>query len=171
MNKIGSMMLALLCAGCASVSVRRLDKGDAGYDEGVRFYRPWPYLSITKEVGANNAKTLKAEIVMLPDADPSNEYVVQWSAGWFGTTNPNVTLSEGWNLTGFNSKVEAGTSALLTSLAGVATSIKDVRTTGEPELVPGLYRMQRKEIVPKSGTTGAVWAWVPMQPAIFVFKE
>ena len=157
--------LASLCAGCAGLTVKRAEDGD----EGVRFRRPKPYLVLTrgevepsdgqekkgggKEAPAVDASAkasggeptpvkLTAKIVMLPDPDPAQEYVIDWNNGWFGSVSPKFTLTDGWNLTGMDSSVEAGGSAALTSLAEVVGSIADFAAAPGTPTPPGIYPLE-----------------------------
>lgn len=158
------VLVALVFTSCANITVRQLTP-EKPYDEGVRFYRPWPYLSVSQEQDANKNPILKAQVIMLPDASPEGEYVVEWKSGWFGTVNPNFNLADGWNMTGFNSKVETNAAALVTSLGSFAGAIGLASTDGSKHeaIGPGLYRMERRQM-----TTGdkPTWAWVPSLPAV-----
>ncbi len=139
MKTLASALVALaLACGCSSVSVRKL-ASPQDYQEGVRFYRPAPYLAVTKEATKEGA-LYKSQILFLPD--PSQEYVVEWSAG-LGKITPNFTLAEGWNLTGFNSTIETGAAAAISSLADLAGAIAGLRemNAAPAAIQPGLYRM------------------------------
>jgi hypothetical protein len=169
MRALSVPILVLLTASCAEISVHKLKENGADYTEGVRFYRPWPYLSVTKELDANKNPMFKTQFLMLPDADPTNEYVVEWKSGWFGTVNPNFNLTDGWNLVAFNGKVESGTPAVISSVASLATAV-GFSEREEDKLVPGLYRMERTLLDP--GPHGEkVYGWKPAMPAIYTYQQ
>jgi len=142
--------LALLAVSCANFSVKRLKPGQAtldthgavtrsGPEEGVRFYRPWPYVLIRKEGKDGSMPSFSAQVLMLPD--PEQEYVITWKPG-FGSVKPSFQLTDGWNLTGVSSEVTAGTAPMLGSLASLITAAAaDFVVKDEADLKPGLYKM------------------------------
>lgn len=164
---VTALFVLAMVTGCASIKVSRIaDSKKKTYEEGVRFYRPWPYLSLTREK-KDSVESLKGQVLMLPNPDPSEEYVITWSTGLFGTVNPNFTLADGWNLTGFNSKVESGTTGFISSVADLAAGIKDIRGASGNPLKPGLYLL-----VPTERLVGgkSYSVWVPSEPAVFAYE-
>jgi hypothetical protein len=152
---------ALLCgiaglAGCANVFVRPIanehgSPGKTGSESwrGVRFYRPAPYLLLTREAlrvgGAESVPVDKATIVYLPDY--SKEFVIQWWPG-FGNVAPKFTLQDGWNLTSFDSRVESEGAAALSSLADLLSAQPFAGPATRPArdaAAPGLYPMVFEE--------------------------
>lgn len=149
--------LVALAASCASLTVKPAASHDT---PGVHFIRPWPYLAVTLEKSKEGIKTYKAQVVMLPDADPAAEYVIDWDPGWFGVVTPNFTLTDGWNLTGFTSKVESGSAAAMTALGSLVGAIAGLRASDEPG--PGLYKLARTKTEVKDPVTGNArdsWSW------------
>ena len=136
MKRIGAIMLLLVAAsGCARVEVRPVKDG---YTDGIRFYRPDLYLLVTED----GDKKTKGQIVALPDK--TQEYFVRTTAG-FGSVEANVTLTDGWNLTGLDSKADSKVSELITAAAALAPVFIASKTPGEPQkkaLSPGLYRIE-----------------------------
>ena len=143
--------------GCASVKVKRVPAHDANV-EGLRFYRPRPYLLVSDEpeqgttakgatakpaMGgiAGATSTLHFSIVWLPDL--SQEYVIQASAG-MGTVTFNPTLENGWKLTALNANVDSKTAELLTAAGTMVTKAgvgkSEASTTRSQRIVPGLFR-------------------------------
>lgn len=153
-----TILLAVIAAlsGCANVFVRPIanehgSPGKKGSESarGVRFYRPAPYLLLTREVvrvGGDEAVPVdKATIVLLPDY--SQEFVIQWWPG-FGNVAPKFTLEDGWNLTSFDSRVESEGAAALASLADLLAATPLDRLPTRParlEGAPGLYPMVFEE--------------------------
>lgn len=135
-------LMIVLAAGCAGVTVSRVTPGNEPR-AGIRFYRPHPYLWVTKDkdTKGNEGSNLKGVIIWLPDK--SEEYAIRVRSG-LGSTNLKFTLENGWNLTEFgevrDSKVPETIEALGGSLEGVTALVKAARPGEEKgELMPGLY--------------------------------
>lgn len=134
--------------GCARVDVIRLKPGDTT-TEGVRFYRPAPYLLVTVQPsppkpdgkpGEEPKPTMQTTIVWLPDV--SEEYTVSVEEGW-GVANGSIELIDGWRLSKLGAIADSkapetitAVGSLLTSIAGVA-----IKSTDDKGLAPGLYRI------------------------------
>ena len=73
--------------------------------------------------------------------DYSQEYIITWNAG-IGTVNPSFTLTNGWNLTTFNSTVDSKTSQNLSAIASLATAAASALTKANGFDGVGLYRMK-----------------------------
>lgn len=151
MKYIALSLAACLLCGCASVRVYPVknDHGSVGKelradDSGVRFYRPALYVWITKapvsETKGKGADAAEApysgKVVVLPDF--RQEYVVQWKSGT-GSVNPNFTLTDGWNLTAFNSSADSKLSEMVGSLGTLAAAFVGEFTREDD--VAGLYRL------------------------------
>ena len=119
------MLCWLLLLGCTPrVIVRQSPTAD---DEGIRYYRPKPYLLIS---------ALQKDTVASPDyvsitldylPDFSEEYSINVRPG-LGIAEVNVGLEDGWNLVSLNQKLDSqtdenikATSELLKSVAGLAS--------------------------------------------------
>jgi hypothetical protein len=135
MNKIFFAINATLIflSGCASVEIARITK-DNPYKEGIRFYRPHPYLLITK---AKQAENLECKIVYLPNTN--EEYVVRVKPG-FGSAEAKVTLEDGWNLTQFGETRESKSAEMAAALTSSLSGLKEfLKITQGEELYPGFY--------------------------------
>lgn len=129
------LLSALILSGCAYAEVRPLKK-DTDV-EGIRFYRPWPYLwvMLEKEGGC------KFTVEYLPDT--SQEYIIIPHTG-VGSLKVAPQLTQGWNLTAFDATADSKVAELVSSIAGLAgniasAAIKPAVATG---LGPGLYRFE-----------------------------
>ena len=124
--------LILAAAGCGGLTIRQITPRHP-YKEGLRFYRPHPYLWVTKD----KSGALQGAIVWLPDK--SQEYVATAKSG-LGGGDTRLVLENGWNLTGFSESRESPAADLITALSG---SLQDVTrllpAAGREELRPGLY--------------------------------
>ena len=145
---------AIACAsGCASVAVKKLPAGGDDSMEGIRFYRPVPYLMVSEassepkqsntstssSPGSSPAPTLQFTIVWMPDL--SQEYAIRTNSGLV-SIEFNPTLENGWNLTGLNAKVDSKTGELLTAVAGLvpkATAAAPRPAAAGSTLKPGMY--------------------------------
>ncbi len=123
----------VLLIGCASVEITKITK-DNPYKEGIRFYRPYPYLLVTK---AKQSENLECKIVYLPNM--SEEYVVRVKPG-IGSVEAKFTLENGWNLTEFGETREASSAEIAEALASSLSGLKEfLKMKQEEELSPGLY--------------------------------
>lgn len=122
----------LLMAGCAGVEIRQITRENP-YQEGLRFYRPHPYLWITKDKTGG----LQGSIVWLPDKN--EEYVLKVRSG-LGKVDARFTLEDGWNLTGLNEVRDSQTPEMITALTGSLRDVTKVMQMARNEaLTPGLY--------------------------------
>lgn len=140
------LVAILWMSGCASVVIRKVPVGNAAI-EGIRFYRPRPYLmvseSTTESKPASGAKVsdsipaLQFTIVWLPDL--SQEYAIQGKPG-LGSIEYAPTLENGWNLTAMSAKADSKTAELLTAIAGFIPQAKAAASAaGPPAIKPGMY--------------------------------
>lgn len=169
------LLIVAVCTftGCAKVEVWPVENAyqegieagwfSGGAIEGVRFYRPHPYLWITvDEVVTKDAsgavtknKVLTHKVIMLPD--PEQEYVIQWDAG-LGQVKPEFTLQDGWMLTTFKSDIDSKAAENMTAAASLLPVGAAILVNGQPVLPKlGLYRMQ---YVHRKGWT------IPREPTI-----
>lgn len=79
--------------------------------EGARFYRPAFYLAAENDDQGH----CRARMVTLPDT--SQTYIANVTAWPFISSNFQLTLTDGWNLTGINGTSDS--TAILTALAGL----------------------------------------------------
>jgi len=138
MYRIAILLLFLGLGSCVSVTVEKFD----GCEDvkGVRYYRPQLHVWVKKVLPTKQnpgASGVTTETVWLPDM--SQEYIIQWKSGWFGSANPKFALSDGWNLTGFESEVDSAGSAVLGSLSELASGV--LLTAGAESIKEGLYRV------------------------------
>ncbi len=87
-------------------------------------------------VKSSMGTTYEAKIVFLPDY--SQEFVVQWKSG-LGSASPSFTLTDGWNLTAFDSTVDSKAAELVTSVGTVAAAGLLAGSTNFQG--PGLYQL------------------------------
>src|SRR5262249_45121369 len=122
----------LVLYGCAGVSVDRLDS-DSSYRGGVRFYRPQPYLLVSKFATGER----QTQIVYLPKKD--EEYVLRVHSG-FGDVDAKASFDQGWNLTELGDSRHSGAADLLTAVGGLAkaaTAIEGALQSEGEGLRPG----------------------------------
>lgn len=148
-----SVTIACLCIVTALVGCAprvRVRKNPTDHDTGVRYYRPKPYLLITPAVetaGSGEAavstpsdKYVTLELKYLPDF--SEEYSINVSPG-LGVANVEISLEEGWNLTGINQQLDSKFSENLQavgSLIGAVAPKGLIGTADEGETPPGTVK-------------------------------
>lgn len=133
-------ILALAIAGsaCARLEVKKLSDAKT-YSEGIRFYRPAPYLLTSFE---NNACTRR--IVYLPD--PDEEYVIHVVSGW-GAIDAKATLENGWNLTALGVVQDSKMPETISAVGGLFGAAKPKSAAGpgaktdEPACEPGIAKL------------------------------
>ena len=123
-----------LAVSCASLEVLPAD--DPHRDEGVVFYPPKLYCSISEVETEDGSKSAKAEILSLPDyAHPRR---VTWSGGLFGSVAPKVTLTNGWMLGSLEGEVASGFSGAMSAIEDLA----GLHTPGLGPVIPGIYPLE-----------------------------
>jgi hypothetical protein len=132
-GKIFALAALWVSAGCASVGVTRLSK-DSEYREGVRFYRPQPYLLVSAK-GSDRP----AQIVWLPKKD--EEYVVKVKSG-LGAVDAKFALQDGWNLTELGESRKPETADLIGAAVGLAKTAEAFAIPPGGEIAPGLYAIE-----------------------------
>ncbi len=124
------VIFSIVC--CSRVHIVKVDP-ETPYEEGIKFYRPHPYLWITK----GDKGELKGSIIWLPNM--KEEYAIKVKPG-LGSIDVKFTLENGWNLTQFGETMDSKTPELIEALTGSLSGIKDIlETVTEKELKPGLY--------------------------------
>ena len=133
--------ITITLTGCPRVKVNRLTNHDDTTAEGIRFYRPIPYLAVShteSEPGKSEDMKTNFSIVWLPDM--SQEYTIRASSG-LGTVSYKPTLENGWKLTGLDVNLESKATDILTVVASLVPKPTGRATTpGGKELSPGMYR-------------------------------
>jgi nitrogen fixation protein len=141
-NRFYLLSLIFLMAGCAGVEVTEITSKNP-YKEGVRFYRPWPYLLVTKDEDGK----FQTKNIYLPKMN--EEYVINVKSG-MGTVEASFTLTDGWQLTQLGDKRDSKIPETIGAITGAATGLKTVlETTKAPGPAkakslpsPGLYRYE-----------------------------
>jgi len=125
-------VLIFLTASCARVEIAKITPENP-YKKGLRFYRPSPYLWVTKDKNGS----LQGSIIWLPNKN--EEYVIKVKSG-MGSVDAKFTLENGWNLTGLNETRDSKTPEMIKALTGWLTDVKGVlEIVRKGELHPGLY--------------------------------
>ncbi len=117
-----SIMVALLftCSGCTPRVLVRSNP-DAR-DQGIRYYRPKPYLLISaldKDTAASS-DYVSITLDYLPDF--SEEYSIHVKSG-LGVADVNVGLEDGWNLVSLNQKLDSQTDENIKATADLLKSV------------------------------------------------
>ncbi|MGH7779263.1 MAG: hypothetical protein ACREQR_05510 [Candidatus Binataceae bacterium] len=154
-------MVSVGLSACAHITFQSVDAWNKPWytrwfaqSDGIHYYRPKPYLLLTvtttEKTGAPPASTTTsnacvAEIEYLPDY--GQEYVMV-PHYWLGSVAMKPTLTDGWNLTAFDSTVDTKIPDTITALAGLAKSIAPSGTVSAAAstggLAPGLYPIVQK---------------------------
>jgi hypothetical protein len=162
-----SFLVIGLVLGCTRLSVVRITDPENSSMEGIRFYRPYPYLLIS-EVLVEDSKPVKPENPVKPDKpdkadkpykplkpmlqykviwlpDLNQEYVIRVEAG-LGAVDFKPTFEGGWNLVGLDAKIDSKTKEIVEAASGliekgvkIPTGLKAPGQT-EKELESGIYR-------------------------------
>jgi hypothetical protein len=125
-------ILIFMITGCSGVRIVKITSENP-YQEGLRFYRPHPYLWVTKDKAKDN---LQGSIIWLPNKN--EEYVIRVKSG-MGSVDAKFTLENGWNLTGLNEIRDSKTPEMITALTGSLKDLKGLEAKTREELQPGLY--------------------------------
>lgn len=133
-----ALLLAVAGIACSHVRIARVTAGTSS-DEGLRFFRPWPYLLVT----VDRSDLVQATIVYLPDR--SEEYVIEPKVG-LGSVDVKVALDDGWQLASLGASSDSrvpetieAVSELIGAASSVAAAPRD-HPAAFP-LAPGLYRL------------------------------
>jgi hypothetical protein len=128
----GVLALAISASACARVEVTRLADAKT-YSEGIRFYRPAPYVvtSLEKDVCTHR-------IVYLPD--PDEEYLIRVRSG-LGTVDAKATLENGWSLTAFGETRDSKIPETITAVGGLLTAVTAKAEQLAPSCRTGLFKL------------------------------
>ncbi|MHB8174400.1 MAG: hypothetical protein ACYDFU_08095 [Nitrospirota bacterium] len=138
----------ILLTSCASVTATKVTDD---HTEGIRYYRPAPYLLVSDSFANVSSATKKGEfennkyavsIIYLPDI--SQEYAIKASGG-LGTANLKLTLQDGWNLVSTEQSVDSKTSEIITAFGGIlgsATNLPKSFVPSEKDNIPGIYKFE-----------------------------
>lgn len=103
-------------------------KNPGPHDDGVRYYRPKPYLFVAQAVdraGEERIGFVTLDTKILPDF--AEEYSIHVSPG-LGTNRTSIELTDGWNLTGLNidadSQVDENVRAVSDLVSSAANAAK-----------------------------------------------
>jgi len=132
-----------LMTGCADVQVKKVTSDS---QEGIRFYRPHPYLLVTREkvqkpsdqpkplaqkekskegvrgktvasTPPPSADNVTTYIQVVWLPDKSENYAIKTKSG-FGTVDATVKLDNGWQLTQFGGKIDSKVPETITAATG-----------------------------------------------------
>lgn len=128
LNSITALRFALcllaMCGCAPRVIVRQSPTAE---DEGIRYYRPKPYLLISALQKDTTASPDYVSITLDYLPDFSEEYSINVRPG-LGIADVNVGLQDGWNLVSLNQKLDSqtdenikATGELLKSIVGLAS--------------------------------------------------
>ncbi|MEL7130574.1 MAG: hypothetical protein AAGK23_13610 [Pseudomonadota bacterium] len=137
-------MKKLLCAasllaliGCSSVKISQGYKEDA-----LTFYPPQPYLLVTDRFNSAGDTVIgqNIQVVYLPDC--ANARSIKAKAG-IGSVTFNPTLTNGWNLTGFESMADNQIDETIGAIAELipSFSLSEGEGGGRETSSSGLYQM------------------------------
>jgi hypothetical protein len=138
------LSLMVIC-GCAKVKVTPVDH-DSPYSEGIRFYRPHPYLLVTEKLTAQG-HTLEGNIIYLPQK--KEEYVIDVQPG-IGKVDAKFKLEHGWRLTDFGEVRDSKAPEMIEAFSDLLPEISDIfvksiapeKQKQENKLTPGLWRFE-----------------------------
>ncbi|MFO0914890.1 MAG: hypothetical protein U0795_18165 [Pirellulales bacterium] len=133
MNRTVGCWISLVLFAVVGCTPRVMVRPNPGPETpGIRYYRPKPYLLITPLVVERSKKDSAAitpfladefvtiELQYLPDF--AEEYAIDIRAG-LGTNKTEVTLKDGWNLTGLTTDLDAQADENIEAMAGLIRSI------------------------------------------------
>jgi hypothetical protein len=110
------------------------------HDNGIRYYRPKPYLKVVPaEVAAGKDATrvdvqlVTISLEYLPDF--SEEYAIDVRPG-FGVANVSLTLEDGWNLTEINQELDSQTDETIDAAANLLRAASGFVTTADGKQAP-----------------------------------
>lgn len=136
--------LVVVC-GCARVKVMPVDPAGS-FGEGIRFYRPHPYLLVTEKL-TGQGQTLEGSIVYLPQKN--EEYVIEVQPG-IGRVDAKFKLEHGWRLTDFGEVRDSKAPELIEAFSDLLPGVGDIFVRSiapekqelENRLTPGLWRFE-----------------------------
>jgi hypothetical protein len=147
------LALAFAVSGCAHLTFQTQEQWERPWyrrwfakRDGIRYYRPKPYLLVTQGAAEQPKGLCAVEIRYLPDY--SQQYVIV-PHYWIGSVALKPTLTDGWNLTGLDSAVDTKIPETLGAIAGLGklflpSGVARMEDGGRPEegIGPGLYPIE-----------------------------
>lgn len=130
MTKTMLALFSVLFSGCATVEITKIT--DSTYRDGLRFYRPEPYLLVTKD----GQDKLQTSLIYLPNK--KQEYALRTTVG-IGTVDMSATLKDGWNLTDIGAKIDSKVPETIEAITGALKAAAG--RFQQTSLDPGLYRI------------------------------
>ena len=107
-----ALMTVIMCS-CTGIKVKR---NPSACDTGIRYYRPKPYLLLSPvSEGQHSGQAVSISLEYLPDF--SEEYSIHLKTGLNGSVSADITLDQGWNLTGLDVAADPQTDDLIDSVA------------------------------------------------------
>ncbi|MCC6508810.1 MAG: hypothetical protein IT423_06865 [Pirellulaceae bacterium] len=120
-------MVCLAISGCTPrIIVRQHPTAD---DEGIRYYRPKPYLLISALAKDTNASADNVSITLDYLPDFSEEYSINVRSG-LGFADVNVGLQDGWNLVSINQKLDSQTDETIKATGDLLKAVVSSPTSG-----------------------------------------
>ena len=124
------LFVGLLMAACGCTPRVIVRGNPAPCDEGIRYYRPKPYLKIEPaEVAVDKNQTalvpemVRISLVYLPDF--SEEYAIEVRSG-LGTADVGIKLEDGWNLTEISQDLDSQTDENLEAIGSLIGAVGEV---------------------------------------------
>lgn len=134
-----SVFTLLLCSSCCLGPKVTVVKNPSDCEEGIRYYRPKPYLFISPV--DKTVTTTKDGSVTVPGASPdavqiklqylpdyTEEYSLQVDPG-LGIATVNIKLQDGWNLTEINQTLDSNFDDNVKAVAELAKSAASFKTS------------------------------------------
>lgn len=131
-------LLVAMVPGCAEFSVRTkvIKDGKATWQEtGIRYYLPKPYLLLSKSLdtpqharGTSQGVGYAVEVIYLPDLVIGPQQVRLHPR--LGSVSADLKLTDGWQLSGANVKLDSKFSEALTAAGTVAAAPAFAPTAG-----------------------------------------
>jgi hypothetical protein len=141
--------VVFLAVGCSSIKVIQ---NPGPKDEGLRFYRPWPYLLVEQDEKGG----VKPSIIYLPKMDEA--YAIQVKSR-LGKVDAKFSLDDGWKLKEYDDSRDTEIPQLISAVTG---SIKDLATTAttlaQKAAAPGTKAMEAVPAKP-----------FPLPPGLYAF--
>ena len=141
-----AVVLSCFSMGLGCAPRVRVKSNPGPHDQGIRYYRPKPYLlisNIAERVPNENGKPGRAvlderyvdiQLQYLPDFE--EEYAIDVRTG-FGVADVAITLEDGWNLTAINQKFDSQTDENLKAAADLMGSVASAAGAGSRVSDPG----------------------------------
>ena len=128
-----AMLLLLTTSACSHIEIRplttqeRIDESDpdkAAKLNGIRFYRPMPYM-LVKQTDASGS----CDVTVAYYRDPDQPYIVIPHYA-IGSIVFSPTLTDGWNLTAFSGTVDTKVPEMITAISSLMTAA--IKAAGAP---------------------------------------